>query len=190
MRSDLFVRLYALAVRALPEPFRMRYGDDMEAVFAERLSEGDAISDAIRITMSECSNVLVAGVRMRVTDQQPLQAPALIALFILLSLVRTPDSFTPATFANTPVDSVDFRATDPAGQFTLHVRYGRAVAGSVDNHRVSRRQLIQTEDSIRVLNPRGRVLFAVAYNRDEATIRWSPRPVACKGRALSCGVEQ
>lgn len=127
---------------------------------------------------------------MRITNQQPLQAPALIALFVMLTLVRTPDTYTPPAFANAPLDSVDFRATDPAGQFTLHVRYGRAVAGSVDNHRVSRRQLIQTADSIRVLNPRGRVLFAVKYNRDDATIQWSPRPVTCKGRTLSCGVEQ
>jgi hypothetical protein len=108
---------------------------------------------------------------------------------VLLAMVHTPTTEPPVRIGLTPADSVDFIAQDPAGEFTLHVRYGRAVGATIDRNHLNRHQLQQTKDSIRVLNPHGRVLFAVAYDRDQATIQWEARPASCKGRALVCGAE-
>jgi hypothetical protein len=175
--------LYRAALRLLPAEFRARYAEEMQLLFAERLA--DVSSAKWWATLTECCNVVLISGRVRLA-RQPVQAPALIALLILLALVRAPTHQAMPTVGLTPTDSVDFVARDPAGEFTLHVRYGRAVGGSIDHYRLTRRQLIQTPDSIRVLNPRGRVLFAVAYNRDDARIEWAARPAECRGRALDC----
>ena len=190
MQHQLYIKVYGAAQRLLPADFSRRYADDMLSLFEDRLNDADGRADRATLAIRETLNVAVTAAKLRLEMQQPLHAQAIVALFVLLSIIRAPDSYKPPLLMSAPVDSVDFRASDPAGEFTLHVRYGRAVGGSIDRHPVSRRQLIQTDDSIRVLNGRGRVLVAVKYNRDEAKIAWSPRPAACRGRTLSCGAEQ
>ena len=172
------LRIYRLALRSLPADFRARYADQMELLFTERLQEINNWS----VALAECCNVFWIAARVRL-GRQPLQAPALIALTVILALVRVPDG-APPRIGLAPADSVDFVARDPAGEFTLHLRYGRPVGGTIDEHQLTRSQFIQTEDSIRVLNPRGRVLFAVAYDRASARIAWTARPAQCRGRAL------
>src|SRR5688572_4912386 len=163
MESNLLqLRVYRGAMRALPDDFRARYGDEMELLFTERLRD-DSVDSKWLATLAEACNVLLIAARTRL-GRQPLQAPALIALTVMLAFVRVPGAATSARVGLASADSVDFIARDPAGDFTLHLRYGRAIGGTIDQHRLSRQQLIQTSDSIRVLNPRGRVLFAVAYN--------------------------
>jgi hypothetical protein len=180
------LRLYRAFLRLLPDDFRSRYADEMELLFTERLTNESAGWSS---TFVECCNVLVTAVRVRV-GRQPVQAPALIALTVLLAFVRVPGNQTAPRIGLAPMDSVDFVASDPAGEFTLHLRYGRPVGGTIDHYRLTREQLIQTPDSIRVLNPHGRVLFAVSYNREAARIQWAARPAACRGRALECGAAQ
>jgi hypothetical protein len=180
------LRLYRAFLGLLPHDFRSRYADEMELLFTELLTNGSAGWSS---TFVECCNVVVTAVRVRL-GRQPVQAPALIALTVLLAFVRVPGGQTAQRIGLAPMDSVDFVATDPAGDFTLHLRYGRPVGGTIDQYRLTREQLIQTADSIRVLNPHGRVLFAVSYNRDAARIQWAARPAACRGRALECWAAQ
>jgi hypothetical protein len=180
------LRVYRASLRLLPHDFRGRYADQMELLFSERLA--DESTAKWSTTFVECCNVVMTAVRVRFGGQ-PLQAPALIALTVVLAFVRPSHQALPR-IGLAPVDSVDFVARDPAGEFTLHLRYGRAVGGTIDHYRLTRRHLIQTQDSIRVLSPHGRVLFAVSYNRDAARIQWAARPAACRGRALECGATQ
>ena len=187
MQSNLLLlRVYRCAVRALPDDFRTRYGEEMELSFTERLRD-ESTDHKWLATLAESCNVLLIAAQTRL-GRQPLQAPALIALTVVLAFVRVPTVATSARVGLAPADSVDFVASDPAGDFTLHLRYGRAIGGTIDHQRLSRQQLIQTSDSIRVLNQRGRVLFAVAYNRDAAQIQWAARPAQCRGRALDCEI--
>jgi hypothetical protein len=181
------LRVYRVALRLLPRDFHARYADEMELLFSERLA--DESTAKWPATAAECCNVMLTSVRVRL-GRQPMQAPALIALMLLLAFVPVPRQQTTPRIGLAPMDSVDFVASDPAGEFTLHLRYGRAVGGTIDQYRLSRNQLVQTADSIRVLNPHGRVLFAVSYNRDAARIQWAARPAACRGRALECGAVQ
>lgn len=181
------LRIYRLSLRLLPYDFRSRYADEMKLSFSERLA--DQAEAKWSATFAECCNVLVTALRVHI-GRQPVQAPALIALMVLLAFVRAPGDQVAPRIGLAPMDSVDFVARDPAGEFTLHVRYGRAVGGTVDHYRLTRQQLVQTPDSIRVLNPHGQVLFAVSYNRDAARIQWAARPAECRGRALQCGSVQ
>lgn len=181
------LRLYRVSLSLLPHDFRGRYADEMELLFSERLADDRRASWSV--TFVECCNVVLTAARARI-GRQPVQAPALIALTVLLAFVRVPGDQAAPRIGLAPTDSVDFRASDPAGEFTLRVRYGRAVGGTVDHYRLTRQQLIQTPDSIRVLNPHGQVLFAVSYNRDAARIQWAARPAECRGRALQCGSVQ
>ena len=172
----------------LPRTFRSRYGADMAVLLEDRLAETQDVVERGKLLLVECGNVLVTALRLRLRGY-PLQAPALLMLIALLWLVRATGS-TPVMQPELAADSVDFRATDPAGEFTLSLRAGRVVRATIDRQTLEQHQLVQTTDSIRVLNRTGRVLFAVAYDRDAGTIAWDARPAACRGRALQCGVQQ
>jgi hypothetical protein len=182
------LRMYSTALRALPQEFSGRYGAEMELLLTARLQSEASEIGRWQIASAECMNVLFTALQLR-CRRQTIQKAALLGSVLLLAVVRMPDRGTPAVLAMSPADSVDFVATDPAGNFTLNVRYGRAVAGTIDHHPLSRRQLIQTGDSIRVLNPNGHVLFAVAYDRAEARIEWTARPAQCRGRPLTCAAD-
>jgi hypothetical protein len=180
--NNLQLRIYKWTLRLLPREFHKRYGDEMVLITRDRVqSEGWAA------LLAECASVLISALQLRL-GRRPLHAPALITALLLFTLLRGGAQPMAPRFALTARDSVDFSASDPAGEFTLRVRHGRAIAATIDQQPIGRNQLVHSGDSIRVLNPRGRVLFAVAYNRNTATINWEARPAACKGRALECGV--
>jgi hypothetical protein len=181
-RNDRPLRIYQCALRLLPREFRKRYGDEMVLTARDRIQ-----SEGWSALLAECLSVLLTAVQLRL-GRRPLHAPALITALLLFMLLRGGAQPMAPRFALSARDSVDFSASDPAGDFTLRVRHGRAIAATIDQQPISRKQLVHSGDSIHVLNRRGRVLFAVAYNRQAATINWEARPAACKGRALECGV--
>lgn len=82
-------------------------------------------------------------------------------------------------------DSLDFRARDPAGEFTLSIRRGRVEAATVDGRRIPERRVVQAEDSIHVLARDGESLVSVHFDPGAGEIRWDPRARrdARKGRS-------
>jgi hypothetical protein len=65
-------------------------------------------------------------------------------------------------------------AHDPAGEFTLTFRRGAVVAATVDRIAYPSAHLVQTPDSVRVLDATGRTLVAVEFQAP-GTIRWDAR---------------
>jgi hypothetical protein len=181
MKPALF--WYRAALRLLPPAFRARYACEMTEIASARIAEEGWLG-----LLAECASVCVTALRLGL-GSYAWRVPALAVAALLFMLLRSGPTFD-TTSAALPADSIDFQATDPAGEFTLQVRAGRVVAGSIDRQPLPRAQLVHTGDSIRVLNPKGRVLFAVAYKRDAATIEWEARPARCRGRALECGAYQ
>ena len=172
---DTYIKPYRLMLHALPRQFRERYADEMTDIALDRIA-----TEGIAGLLAECGSVLATAVRLRV--QAPgLQWTAATAIALMLLLLRG----SPGNAGNFEVT-----ATDPAGEFTLVMRDGRAVGGSIDRQPLAPGQLVHTGDSIRVLAQTGTVLFAVAYDPDKSAIAWEPRPAHCRGRALSCGVDQ
>jgi hypothetical protein len=170
---DAQMKAYRACLKLLPLEFGRRYGSEMIEIAEARIVE-----DGVSAFVSECANVIVTAVRIRL-GRYPLQVPALVVMVLLLMMMRGTGS--------SASNVVDFKATDPAGEFTLQVRNGRVIAGTLDRQPLSRRQLVHVGDSIRVLNQRGRVVFAVAYDPGTSTIEWTARPAACRGRVLDCG---
>ena len=172
---NAYIKPYQLMLRTLPRRFRERYGDEMTDIAADRIAV-----DGIAGLLAECGNVLFVAARLR--WQRPrLQWTAAVAMTLTLLLLRG---------STGSAGSFEVTATDPAGEFTLVVQNGRAVGGSIDRQPLTPGQLVHAGDSIRVLAQTGNVLFAVAYDPDKSSIAWEPRPAHCRGRALSCGVEQ
>ncbi|HEX6063559.1 MAG TPA: hypothetical protein VFZ04_05020 [Longimicrobiales bacterium] len=172
---NAFTKSYRLILHALPRRFRERYGDEMTDIAVDRIAAG-----GITAWLAECASVLVAAVRLRLHAPQ-LQWTAATAMALTLLLLRG---------STGSAGNFEVTATDPAGEFTLVVRDGRAVGGSIDRQPLAPSQLVHAGDSIRVLAQTGSVLFAVAYDPDKSSIAWEPRPAHCRGRALNCGVTQ
>ena len=172
---NIYIKTYRLILQALPRRFRERYGEEMTDIALDRIAV-----DGIAGLLAECGSVLVAAARLRL-HAPPLRWTAVTALVLTLLLLRgSPGN----------AGSFEVTATDPAGEFTLVMRDGRAVGGSIDRQPLAPGQLVHAGDSIRVLAQTGSVLFAVAYDADKSSIAWAPRPAHCRGRALSCGVSQ
>ena len=172
---NAYLKSYRFILHVLPLRFRERYADEMMDIAQERIE-----ADGITGLLSECGSVLVAAARLRCHTPR-LQWMAVSAMALTLLLLRG----RPGNAGNFEVT-----ATDPAGEFTLVMRDGRAVGGSIDRQPLAPNQLVHAGDSIHVLAQTGSVLFAVAYDPDKSSIAWAPRPAHCRGRALSCGVDQ
>ena len=169
------IHVYRAVLLLMPRSFRRRFGQEMMEIAADRMDK-----DGWRAAIAECANLCAAALRLRLRHH-PVQAPALVVLVLLIVTLRGK-----ATSAST----VDFQATDPAGEFTISVRDGRVIRGTIDGRALQPSQLVHKGDSIRVLSTSGRVLFAVAYDHSAETIAWVARPAHCRGRALECGAEQ
>jgi hypothetical protein len=172
---NIMFNLYQATLRLLPYDFRARYGAEMTEIARERCAE-----DGMRGLFSECGSVLLTAARLRL-QPAPVQVAALVVMASMILIARAQHA--------SPGDQ-DFAATDPAGDFTLMVRDGRAVAGTIDRQPLASNQLVHAGDSIRVLARSGRVLFAVAYDRKTSSIAWEPRPARCRGHALDCEAYQ
>ena len=172
---NAYIKPYRLLLHALPRRFRERYGDEMMDIVLDRIA-----TDGLMGLLAECGSVLVTAVRLRLPAPR-LRWTAATAMALTLLLLR-------GSTGN--AGSFEVTATDPAGEFTLVMRDGRAVGGSIDRQPLAPSQLVHAGDSIRVLAQTGTVLFAVEYDADRSAIAWEPRPARCRGRALSCGVSQ
>jgi hypothetical protein len=75
--------------------------------------------------------------------------------------------------ASAPV--VTIRAVDPAGQFTITLVRGRAVAATVDGVPVSARRIRQSGQRVSIADAGGGGALDVAVSPDGGGIRWAPR---------------
>jgi hypothetical protein len=181
------IRLYRVSLRMLPSHFRDTYSAEMEEVFVQRLSELRGIA-GFALTVSESVDVGRSALRLRFGHVQPAMIGAVTTLFIVaaLSFRSVGGSISPLTIA--AVDSIDFRATDPAGEFTIAIRNGRPVSATIDRVTLPSSRLVHLGDSIRLLGPQGQVVLAVAYYHDRARIEWQPRDRSCRGKAIDCAL--
>jgi hypothetical protein len=114
----------------------------------------------------EAVDAVAVGVRFRPPAHRAaagLAGGALVAVLLVASLIR----------AGAGGELVVI-ATDPAGDFTLTFRGDVLVAATVDHVPYGGDRLVQTGDSVRVLDAAGRTLVSVEY-LPPGRIRWAPR---------------
>jgi hypothetical protein len=75
-----------------------------------------------------------------------------------------------------PAEQLVVNAVDPAGEFTLTFRRGTVVSATVDGRPYAGDHLVQTRDSVRVVDAAGRIL-AVSFE-PAGTVPWAPRAPA------------
>lgn len=171
----------------LPRAFRTTYGSEMEDVFAERC-RGVKRAALCVLTAREVGAVMIAALRVRMDHPAHLHnamAAGAAMTIVALSLTLHDGGLRPV-LPLAAGDSIDFTATDPAGEFTLSIRGGRAVAATLDHVTLPAERLVHRGDSIRFLAPGGAVVLAVAYDRAQARIEWDARPPTCRGQAIKC----
>jgi hypothetical protein len=190
--TNVLRSLFRASLHLLPNSFRDEYAEEMEEIFVERIASLPPLS-ACAATAAEIADVVLSSVRVRVA-RATYAGPAMIGVigtiilasaFTVQTLGRHPVAGIPA-----PLDSIDFNAHDPAGEFTLAIRHGQPVAATIDRIPLPGNRLLHSGDSIRFLGPSGRVVLAVAYYRDRARIEWQARPRLCRGRASDCTLYQ
>ena len=177
---------YRASLRLFPADFRRYYAHEMEEIFEERIQSASRVV-ALRTTVREVTDVVQSALRLRI-DRSAHLRPALVAgvaCTIMVALLATQDMPLQSRLAMS-TDSVDFNATDPAGEFTLSIRKGRPVAATIDRVPLPPHRLVHAGDSIQFIGPHGGVVLAVAYDRQRARIEWEARPQACRGQATSC----
>lgn len=116
----------------------------------------------LRRSAREAADALLMAVRLR---------PAAATLMAML-LVLGGESLRARHIVTS--DAIVVRAADPAGEFTLTLDRGRLVAASVDRVDYPADRLVQTADSLHVLDAAGRAIVAVAFEAP-GTVRWEPR---------------
>jgi len=184
--------VFRASLHFFPISFREGYADEMEDIFAERIASLSPLV-ASAATIAEIADVIVSAIRLHFERANYLR-PAMIGVlgtiilasaFSIRTLGRDSAPGLPA-----PLDSIDFTAQDPAGEFTITVRHGQPVAATIDRVPLRRDRFVHSGDSIRFLGPSGRVVLAVAYYRERARIEWQARPGGCRGRAVNCTLYQ
>lgn len=174
-----------------PRKFRAQYGNEMADVFAERISEL-AMPAAIIATTLEIIDVAQSAIRVhvsrvRIARVQPAILGVLGTFIVAAAFTLRSLSWAPSPLI-APLDSIDFRAHDPAGEFTIAIRHGRPVAATIDRIPLPPSHLRHLGDSIQLVGPGGSVVVAVAYYRDRARIEWQPRSRDCRGKAVECAL--
>jgi hypothetical protein len=190
--TDFLRSLFRASLHLFPTSFRQGYADEMEEIFAERIERLSPFA-ACAATIAEIADVVFSAARLRIA----CAAYARPAMIGVLGTIILASAFTVRTLGGdetrslrAPLDSIDFRAQDPAGEFTITVRHGQPVAATIDRVPLRRDRLIHAGDSIRFLSPSGRVVLAVAYYRERARIEWQARPSGCRSRAVDCTLYQ
>ncbi len=189
--TELLTTLFVASLRLFPAEFRKTYAGEMEEIFVGRIESLDPLA-ACMILATEIIDVALSAIRVRFGDAVYLRPTTIglgtivVAAMITASAVQR----NPAAAMRAPLDSIDFNAHDPAGEFTLAIRHGRPVAATIDHVPLPRNRLIHSGDSIHVLGPSGRVVLALAYYHDRARIEWQPRPRFCHGHAVDCTLLQ
>lgn len=190
--TDFLRRVFRASLHLFPTSFRDGYADEMEEIFVKRIASLSPLA-ACAATVAEIADVVVAAVRLRFA-RATYARPAMIGV---LGTIILASAFTVRTLGrdsarslSAPLDSINFTAQDPAGEFTITVRHGQPVAATIDRVPLRRDRLIHSGDSIRFLGPSGRVVLAVAYYRERGRIEWQARPSGCRGRAVDCTLYQ
>jgi len=184
-------RAFRSSLRLYPPAFRRTYGDEMTLVFSERIQ--DARYDRLLAsTVGELCDAVESALRLRLQGVRlaPRIAVSAMAAAAIATLVSLQSG--PLNYARTPsvADSVFFRASDPAGHFSLLMRDGRPVMATLDRETVPASRVVQSGDSVRFLAPDGKVVLALAYNRNAGRIAWDARPKSCRGRAATCYLDR
>lgn len=190
--TRLLTTLFIGSLRLFPVEFQNSYAEEMKEIFVARIGSLGPLAAGIE-TIAEVLDVLVSAIRIRFAHGVHLR-PAMIGTtcMIILAAMLTGHGPERSTWGSTRtrLDSIDFNAHDPAGEFTLAIRNGRPVAATIDHVPLPRNRLIHSGDSIRVLGPTGRVVLALAYYHDRARIEWQPRSSGCRGHAVDCTLLQ
>jgi hypothetical protein len=186
--TRVLVRAYRAAMHLLPTWFRASYGEEMSAAFAARLEETGTIRKPA-MAASELADLVATSARLRLQGSGAAQLPfgAAAAVAALLAVVILANPYAGRVPGENAANTVNFQATDPAGEFTLSIRDGKPVAVTLDEMRVPGERIVTNGDSIHVLSPRGRVVLAVAYYAQGQRIEWDPRDPSCRGQTLTCG---
>ena len=152
--------LYRCSLRVLPKDFRARYADEMLDTYRERTMEIGSWRGGFR----EIADVLVTAGRLY--SPQPaarLLVGAALTCSAMLLVYRGTEQ------------RIDFRAVDPAGEFTLTLSRGRPVAATINGESVPLTRLQQSGDSIRFLHTDGSVLLTLAHEPGSSSIAWEAR---------------
>jgi len=197
---------YTALLRLLPPGFRRAHGAEMQDLVWRRLREhrhapwpvralghGVAeLADLVRTAASLRFRDLAVGSRSWTTQARVGGRGARLAAASMLAavlVVMAPDIRIESSGAvGSPelaaaADSLDFRARDPAGEFTLSIRRGVVVAATVDGQSLPEGRIVQAGDSIRLLAPEGGLVVGVHFDSREGRIGWQARagtePVEC-----------
>ena len=190
--TSLLTKLFIASLRLFPAEFRKIYGGEMEESFADRIQSLSPLAACIT-TLTEILDIALSAIRVRLghaVDLRPATIGMLGTLVVAAMITASAVERSPGAAVRAPLDSIDFNAHDPAGEFTLAIRHGRPVAATIDHVPLPRNRLIHSGDSIRVLGPTGRVVLALAYYHDRARIEWQPRSSGCRGHAVDCTLLQ
>jgi hypothetical protein len=190
--TKLLRTLFVTSLRLFPIEFRKIYGVEMKEIFADRIQSLSPL-DACITTLTEILDVALSAIRVRLghaADLRPATLGMLGTIVVAAMITASAVERSPAAAMRAPLDSIDFNARDPAGEFTLAIRHGRPVGATIDRVPLPRNRLIHSGDSIRVLGPSGRVVLALAYYHDRARIEWQPRSSVCRGHAVDCTLLQ
>lgn len=190
--TDWLKRVFRVSLRLFPPSFRSAYADEMEQIFSERIAALPPLA-ACSAAFAEILDIVLSAVRVRfawLASSRPATFAVLGTVVLAAAVTVNTLHWNPAAKGFAPLDSIDFKAKDPAGEFTLTIRQGRPVAATIDRVPLPADRLLDSGDSIRLLGSSGRVVLAVAYYREQARIQWHPRQGACRSRAADCDLYQ
>lgn len=166
---------FAVSLRLFPPEFRRAYGAEMLDIFVLRL-EGTAADEVARAAVVEICDVVIAACRCRFGRSSYPAYLSGVAVALLVTVVTLHERAGPpiGNWA-AAADSIDFRATDPAGAFTLSIRRGKPVGATIDQVPLPRARIVSVGDSIRLLDQDGGVLLSLAFYPELARIEWQAR---------------
>ena len=188
--TTLLTKLFAASLGLFPSEFRKSYAGEMKEVFSDRIQSLGTPSACIA-ALTEILDVALAAIRLRfahAVDMRPATI-GVVGTIVVAAMITASAAERPAPGIRAQIDSIDFNAHDPAGEFTLAIRHGRPVAATIDHVPLPRNRLIHSGDSIRVLSPAGRVILALAYYHDRGRIEWQARSSGCRGHAVDCTLQ-
>jgi hypothetical protein len=190
--TKLLTTLFVASLQLFPAEFRKTYAGEMEEVFADRIQSLGPLAACV-VALTEVLDVALSAIRVRLghtADLRPATIGMLGTIVVAAMMTASAVQRNPGAAMLAPLDSIDFNAHDPAGDFSLAIRHGRPVAATIDHVPLPRNRLIHSGDSIRVLGPTGRVVLALAYYHDRARIEWQPRSSGSRGHAVDCTLLQ
>lgn len=164
------VKLLVGMTRLWPRHLRAGVAADYAPILAEALADARSAGGwpgFLLRWVHEAGDVMAVAVREHAAPQGrfALATAALVLTTIaVLPMLRGP----------LHAGDLVVNAHDPAGAFTLTFKRGAVVAATVDGVDYSGRRLVQSADSVRVVDAAGRTLVVVQFEAP-ATIRWAPR---------------